>query len=252
MPIYQSNLFFLALALLPALLPTVAIPQASATTCYGLGYAGGRNGDGVLYAYGIDVSEHQGTGFNFQNLKNNGYSYVILRCGFVTRKDYRFEEYYANAKAAGLDVGAYFYSYATIADEAAYEAERCLSYISGKTFEYPIYFDFEDSSAYSGSSTTAYNLCTAFLDKVAAAGYLVGLYGYAGWFDESYAVPGFLSPPSARSMSAGSPTTTIPTVLRKTAIIPRAMVCISTPLPTTLAALALWTPTDAIRTIRPS
>ena len=54
-------------------------------------------GDGYIRCYGIDVSEHQGVGFNFQNIKNNGYSFVILRCGFVTRKDYRFEEYYTAA-----------------------------------------------------------------------------------------------------------------------------------------------------------
>ena len=73
----------LVLSFVLALLPTFAIPQASAATGYVRGDSGGRGGDGTLYAYGIDVSEHQGTGFTFQNLKNAGYSYVILRCGFV-------------------------------------------------------------------------------------------------------------------------------------------------------------------------
>ena len=179
--------WLLALAMMigmfPAIMPAIA-PSAQAG--YDQGYAGGMAGVGRILAYGIDVSEHQGTGFNFQNLKNNGYSYVILRCGFVSRKDYRFEEYYQAARAAGLDIGVYFYSYATNASEASNEADRCLSYISGKTFEYPIYFDFEDPSASSGNGTLATQICTAFLSKIEAAGYLPGLYGYAGWCDPNY------------------------------------------------------------------
>ncbi len=69
-------------------------------------YTGGMAGDGYIHAYGIDVSEWQGSGFDFQNLKNNGYSFVILRCGTSNRKDNRFEEYYAAARAAGLNIGA--------------------------------------------------------------------------------------------------------------------------------------------------
>ncbi len=153
---------------------------------YDAGYTGGMAGSGSIVAYGIDVSEHQGTGFNFQNLKNSGYSYVILRCGFVSRKDYRFEEYYAAAKAAGLDVGVYFYSYAENAAEAAHEAELCLNYIQGKQFEYPIYFDFEDPYAQSYNGALAQQICNAFLSRIEAAGYLPGLYGYASWMDPNY------------------------------------------------------------------
>lgn len=176
----------LCLVMLLCLWPNPLVPRASAATGYDNGYTGGRAGWGKIYAHGIDVSEHQGTGFDFQNLKNNGYSYVILRCGFVSRKDYRFEEYYKNAKAAGLNVGVYFYSYATTTAEASREADLCLSYIQGKKFEYPVYFDFEDSSANSRNGTTAKNICLTFLDKIAKAGYLAGLYGYAGWLDEDY------------------------------------------------------------------
>lgn len=180
----RAMAWLLVLAMVACLLPAIA-PEAEASG-YDNGYAGGMAGDGYIRAYGVDVSEHQGTGFNFNNIKNNGYSFVILRCGFVSRKDYRFEEYYANAKAVGLDVGVYFYSYATNASAASYEADLCLSYISGKQFEYPIYFDFEDPSANSGNGSTATSICNAFLSKIEAAGYLPGLYGYAGWMDPNY------------------------------------------------------------------
>lgn len=174
----------LVLVMVICMFPVLTL--TSSATGYDNGYSGGMAGDGYIRCYGIDVSEHQGVGFNFQNIKNNGYSFVILRCGFVTRKDYRFEEYYTAAKNAGLDVGVYFYSYATNASEASYEADRCLSYISGKKFEYPVYFDFEDSSANSRNGNTAYSICRTFLDKIANAGYLAGLYGYAGWMDPNY------------------------------------------------------------------
>lgn len=166
------------------LIPTAA--SAATVTGYDRGYTGGMAGTGTIVAHGVDVSEHQGRNFNFKNLKNNGYSYVILRCGFVSRKDYRFEENYAAAKAAGLDVGVYFYSYASTPAEASREADLCLSYIKGKTFEYPVYFDFEDRNANNRNGTTAKNICTAFMDKIAAAGYLTGLYSYAAWIDSNY------------------------------------------------------------------
>lgn len=80
----------------------------------------------------------------------------------------------------------YFYSYATTVADASYEADRCLEYIKGKKFEYPVYFDFEDPTANSGNPDTAFAICRAFLDKISNAGYLAGLYGYAGWMDPNY------------------------------------------------------------------
>ena len=176
----------LIFALVLSLLPSLAAPQAKAATGYDLGYAGGMAGTGTILAHGVDISEHQGSGFNFQNLVDNGYTYVILRCGFYKRMDYCFEEYYAAAKAVGLNVGTYFYSYAATAEEAAAEADLCLSYIAGKTFEYPVYFDFEDSTAGGVGGSGAYDICMAFMDKIAAAGYLTGLYSYAAWIDPNY------------------------------------------------------------------
>ena len=85
----------LVLVMVICMFPVLTL--TSSATGYDNGYSGGMAGDGYIRCYGIDVSEHQGVGFNFQNIKNNGYSFVILRCGFVTRKDYRFEEYYTAA-----------------------------------------------------------------------------------------------------------------------------------------------------------
>ena len=97
--------------------------------------------------YGLDLSKHNGT-IDFDEIKKNN-SFVILRAGYGTStKDPKFEEYYKQAKAAGLKVGAYWYSYALNVNDAKTEAKKCLEVIKGKQFEYPIYIDMEDADGY--------------------------------------------------------------------------------------------------------
>ena len=146
---------------------------------YDSGYPGGMPGDGKIYAHGLDVSSWQGASLDFKAIKNAGYDFVILRAGTSYGKDTCFETYYKNARAAGLDIGTYYYTYATTTSAAQTDANNMLEWISGKTFEYPVYFDYEDPSQESLSNTTAKNICLTFLDTLAEAGYLVGLYtGY--------------------------------------------------------------------------
>ncbi len=146
---------------------------------YERGYKGGMPGDGVIYAHGLDLSSWQGSNLNFQNIKNAGYTYVILRAGTTYGKDSCFETYYQRAKAAGLNVGAYYYSYATSTAAAQQDANNMISWLSGKKFEYPIYFDYEDPSQDYLSQTASKNICLTFMDALANKGYLVGLYtGY--------------------------------------------------------------------------
>ena len=74
---------------------------------------------------GIDVSVWQGA-IDFNAVRNSGVDFVIIRAGYGTNsKDKYFEENYRKAKAAGLHVGAYWYSYADSFSEAAQEAEMC-------------------------------------------------------------------------------------------------------------------------------
>ena len=92
---------------------------------------------------GIDVSKHQGM-IDWSKVKTD---FAILRAGFgryTSQKDPQFERNYAGAKAAGIPVGVYWYSYAKSAEEAREEAKACLQVLQGKQFEFPIYFDIED------------------------------------------------------------------------------------------------------------
>ena len=88
---------------------------------------------------GIDVSVHNGN-IDWNRVKNDGIGFAILRAGYgkqVSQKDKKFEENYNGAKAAGIPVGAYWYSYARNVDEARQEAEACITILRGKKFEYP-------------------------------------------------------------------------------------------------------------------
>lgn len=145
-------------------------------TGYSRGYKGGMAGTGKVCAQGLDVSSWQAGNIDFKKVKAAGYTYVILRAGTTKGKDSSFEKFYSQARSAGLHIGAYYYSYATTVAAAEKDANNMLSWIKGKTFEYPIYFDYEDPSQNSLSKTTAKNICLKFMDMIAAKGYLSGMY----------------------------------------------------------------------------
>lgn len=131
--------------------------------------------------YGIDVSKHQGV-IDWSKVKTD---FAILRAGFgryTSQKDPKFESNYAGAKAAGIPVGAYWYSYAKSAEEARAEAKACLQVLRGKQFEFPIYFDIEDSTQSSLGKAVLTAMCEAFCDTLEKAGYYVGVYASTYWF----------------------------------------------------------------------
>ncbi len=130
---------------------------------------------------GIDVSVHNGK-IDWQKVRAAGIDFAILRAGYgrlASQKDERFVENYAGAKAAGIPVGAYWYSYAMTPEEAELEADVFLSVIKGKQFEMPVYFDLEEKKQFDLGKEKVSAIMRAFLERVEAAGYFVGLYGSA-------------------------------------------------------------------------
>ena len=124
---------------------------------------------------GIDVSAHQGK-IDWTKVKTD---FAILRAGYgkeISQKDAQFEANYEGAKAAGIPVGVYWYSYAMTPEEAHKEAEVCLEVIKDKQFGYPIYFDVEEEKQLKLGKEKVSAIILAFLEKVEAAGYWVGLY----------------------------------------------------------------------------
>lgn len=179
---YNMMIVVTAITLITGMAPITVFAE----TGYDRGYTGSMPGDGRIYAEGLDVSFWQGSSLDFNNIKSAGYSYVILRCGSTKGKDTCFDTFYTNAKAAGLNVGTYYYSYATTEAAAAQDAANTLSWISGKKFEYPVYFDYEDSSQSSLSSSEAAAISRKYMDTIRNAGYLVGFYSFKSKMDESW------------------------------------------------------------------
>lgn len=123
---------------------------------------------------GIDVSKWQGD-IDWNKVKKSEIEFAIIRAGYGKesyQKDACFEKNYIGAKAAGIKVGAYWYSYATTANEAKLEAKACLKVLADKQFEYPIYYDIEES----GSFPKANEIIRAFCQELEKAGYFVGIY----------------------------------------------------------------------------
>lgn len=128
---------------------------------------------------GIDVSVHQGK-IDWKKVKASGIDFAIIRAGYgreISQKDKRFEENYAGAKAAGIKIGAYWYSYADTVSRGEQEAKTFLEVIKGKKFDLPVFFDQEyEKNILALSNNARTNIVLAFIKIVQAAGYDCGLY----------------------------------------------------------------------------
>ncbi|MDD5924154.1 MAG: GH25 family lysozyme [Clostridia bacterium] len=139
-------------------------------------------GDGAVYAKGIDISKWNGTDIDWPLLKESGIDFIIMRLGTTKGIDSSFETYYEAAKAVGIDVGGYFYTYSTTVKGAKEDAQLCLQWLKGKQMEYPIYFDIEDPTLINLSKTTCTNMCTTFCDTMLDGGWYPGVYTMADWW----------------------------------------------------------------------
>lgn len=144
---------------------------------------------GASYAtrWGVDVSNYQGS-IDWQTLKAQGIEFAYLRLGLrgygeqgTLYTDRAFARYYEGAKAAGIDVGVYFFSQAVTVREAADEALFALELLNGRTLDLPVYYDWEPVSAddsrtavYDGRYLTAG--ATAFCNIIEQGGYTAGVY----------------------------------------------------------------------------
>ncbi len=127
----------------------------------------------------IDVSTWQGS-IDFDKVKKSGIDYVILRAGYgreLDQIDNRFVENYEKAKAAGLKVGAYWFSYSESVDEAFKEAEACLYCLGGRKLDMPLYYDLEIDSVMEHMTKSEYTqMALNFCSVIESAGYRPGIY----------------------------------------------------------------------------
>ena len=127
---------------------------------------------------GIDVSRWQGD-IDWNAVKADGVKFAIIKAGGSDAgfyKDKKFEENYANAKAAGIAVGAYYFvgKLCKSRGDGAADAERFIDILKGKQFEYPVYIDFESPDATNKAGNT--DAVIAFCEVMENAAYFVGVY----------------------------------------------------------------------------
>ncbi|MFQ8966023.1 MAG: GH25 family lysozyme [Lactobacillus gasseri] len=127
---------------------------------------------------GIDISEWQGH-VDFNAVKASGVKFVLIRAGYgrsARQEDRYFAEHYAQAKEAGLQVGAYWYSYAISPADAAIEARACLTVLGNRHFDFPIYFDLEEKWQFANGRNFCDSLVKSFCGILEQNGYYAGLY----------------------------------------------------------------------------
>ncbi len=166
---------------------------------------------------GIDISEFQGEEIDWQQVKDAGMEFVILRLGYraygesgALVLDAMYEQNVQNALAAGLEVGVYFFSQAITAAEAEEEAQFVLEHVRPYNITGPVVYDTEEikwdtARAENNTSEEYTEYCRVFCDAVRAAGYnpmiycnlkwmaftldLEQLTGYDFWYADYYDIP---------------------------------------------------------------
>lgn len=129
---------------------------------------------------GIDVSVWQQE-IDWEQVKSAGVEFAMIRAGWrgseqgVLAEDEYAQRNYAGATAAGIKVGAYFFSQAISVEEAVEEADYLLGLIQDWNVEMPVVFDWEyidETSRTAKVDARTLTDCTkAFCDRIAAAGY---------------------------------------------------------------------------------
>lgn len=134
---------------------------------------------------GIDVSKHQGS-IDWGKVKNDGIEFAIIRIGYggsAPVKDERFEENYKNAKANGLKIGTYLYSYADSESDVKKEYEAVIDWLGGRALDLPVYYDVEDKKMSVLSKSVLSNYVKTFCVKIEEAGYWAGIYASKNWLE---------------------------------------------------------------------
>ncbi len=134
---------------------------------------------------GIDVSSHQGL-IDWQQVADAGIRFAFVRLGYrgyesgVLQNDLYVDMNLQGAKAAGLAVGAYFFSQAVTVEEAQEEAAFALRILGGFSLELPLVFDWEyvsETARTAHVDNATVTACTlAFCQAVEQAGYRPAVY----------------------------------------------------------------------------
>ena len=142
---------------------------------------------GMKTRKGIDVSKFQGK-INWKKVANDDIDFAYMRLGYrgygsgKIVLDDTFEYNIEKAKAAGLDIGVYFFTEAVTEKEGIEEAEFVLESLEDYKVDLPIVLDVEESAS-SDSRTKDLTkeertkAVIAFCERIKEAGHNVMIYG---------------------------------------------------------------------------
>lgn len=135
------------------------------------------------YRY-IDVSRYQGT-IDWEKVKSTEYRGVMLRAlgnkGGNPYFDPCFEKNYAGAKAAGLDVGVYYYTNASCEKLADEELAVLRQALRGKELTLPVALDLESPNLAGMPYGDLSNLAAYHLEQIEKMGFYAQLYTYTSY-----------------------------------------------------------------------
>ena len=141
---------------------------------------------------GIDVSSWQ-SNIDFKKVKNAGVEFVMIRIGFGHNKkgelvmDSKFKNNIKNAKAAGLKIGLYFYSYANTINKAKEQVNWIFKNLNGEKLDLPIAFDWEDWKSFNSYNMSLYDInevAKTFISECEKNGYEGALYSSKYYLEE--------------------------------------------------------------------
>lgn len=140
-----------------------------------------------LRVKGADLSVFQ-HGIDHHALAADGVKFAIIRAGIYYSADTALDEHVTGCLAAGIDVGYYWYSYATTTEEARREARECVKAISKyQRPKYPVFFDAELNSVANALGKAAMTeVALAFVKEIEDSGYPAGVYANPSWMECEY------------------------------------------------------------------
>jgi len=140
---------------------------------------------------GIDVSWAQGELVDWEKVAASGIDFAIIRAGRgragkdnTLAEDVCFRRNIEEAQKYGIDVGVYFYSYATTVAEAEEEARFYVDIIKGYKIEYPVILDLEENFQGEIGKKKLTNMIDAFFEILMQNRYFPMLYSYKAWIEQ--------------------------------------------------------------------
>ena len=143
--------------------------------------------------FGIDVSKYNGD-INWEQVKNEGVGFAIIRCGYRGSKtgaiveDPCFRKNIEGATSVGMPIGVYFFTQAVDEREAVEEASAVMSLIKDYKLTFPVFVDSESAGGKGRADdlevTQRSKVLQAFCETIRSGGYKAGIYASKNWFNK--------------------------------------------------------------------